>query len=138
MMRRMGAHVAPVLLLALIWGCGGDDGYGGSSSTSTPAQPTAAAQATGGSQGASSLISVQVADNSFSPENLTVPKGARVTWDWTGRNSHSVTGTFDGPSVESPVQKSGSFAFTFEKAGTFEYQCGVHGAAMRARVTVKE
>ena len=123
----------PVLLMAAVAaGCGGD----GSGKADTPgaATPTRTSSAAAGQ----SLISIQVADNSFAPANLTVPKGTKVTWDWAGTNPHSVVGTWAGSAVQSAQQRgSGTFAFTFEAAGTFNYQCGVHGAAMAGKVTVK-
>lgn len=117
--------------------CGGS-GYGNTPApaTATPA-PQAAASPTLGAAGGS-LITVQVEDNTFSPANLTVPAGAKVTWSWSGKNPHSVVGTWQGNAVESPqLRGQGSFEFTFKAAGTFAYQCGVHGAAMTGKVTVK-
>lgn len=136
MARGFSVFLLPIVLVAFLWGCNGNS-YSNDNATSTP-RPGSATQTDASPAGGGSLIAVQVADNSFSPANLTVPKGTKVTWNWTGRNSHSVTGSFAGTSVESSVQKSGSFAFTFDKPGTFDYQCGVHGAAMTAKVTVKE
>ena len=125
--------LVPVLLMAAVAaGCGGD-GYG-KANTPAPATPAGTSRAATGQ----SLISIQVADNSFVPANLTVPKGTKVTWDWAGMNAHSVVGTWAGSAVQSAQQTgSGTFAFTFEAAGTFNYQCGVHGAAMAGKVTVK-
>lgn len=113
--------------IALFVGCGGDDTKG-ATNTAEAASPT---------QGRS-LISIEIADNSYTPSNLTVPKGAQVTWDWAGKNEHSVLGSWDGKSKESVKQRDGRWSFTFEKAGTFQYQCGVHGAAMAGKVTVKD
>ena len=84
-----------------------------------------------------SFVTVTVADNSFSPSNLTITGGTAVTWAWAGKNEHSVTGTWDGAPLGSPRQRDGAFTFRFGRAGTFEYQCGVHGAAMSGKVTVK-
>ncbi len=113
--------------LASTVACGDED----SPTTATaPAQPSVA--------GPPSLITIQVADNSFAPSNLTVPRGTKVTWGWSGQNPHSVKGNWQDAPLESPqMTGKGSFAFTFEADGTFEYQCGVHGAAMSGKVTVK-
>lgn len=81
---------------------------------------------------------VAISDNKFEPNNVTVTPNHEVTWEWSGGNPHSVVGTFDGESVRSPqLTGGGTFTFSFSKAGTFEYQCGVHGASMSGRVIVE-
>lgn len=81
---------------------------------------------------------VTISDNKFTPSALTVPVGTTIAWNWTGNNAHAVKGKFDGDEVTSPVHKgSGSFSFRFEEAGTYDYQCAIHGAAMAAAVIVK-
>ncbi len=81
---------------------------------------------------------VTISDNRYTPATLTVAAGTKVTWTWSGNNPHSVTGKFNGQDVLSPTrQGSGSFDFTFDKAGTFAYQCGIHGAAMTATIVVQ-
>ncbi len=81
---------------------------------------------------------VAVQDNAFSPAALTVASGTTVTWNFAGAAApHSVVGKFDGQDVKSPTNTgSGTFQFTFSKAGTFDYQCGVHGPSMSGKVTV--
>ncbi len=82
--------------------------------------------------------SVQVADNTFRPGNLTVDPGGTVRWTWTGQVPHNVT--FDDTSVgNSTTQQgsAGSFQRTFPETGEFTYFCTVHGrAVMSGRVVV--
>ena len=122
--------IAPALVIAAVTAaCGGDDDRNDSTSV-----PTAAAGAAPGA----SLIAIEVADNIFTPSNLTVPRGTKVTWDWAGKNAHSIAGTWQGSAVQSErFGRDGSFEFTFAAGGTFDYQCGVHGAAMAGKVTIK-
>lgn len=82
------------------------------------------------------LRTISVADNRFTPANLQVPAGTGVAWEWTGKGTHSVTGTFNGQEVKSQVQDHGTFTFDFPGPGVFEYQCAVHTAQMTGRVTV--
>lgn len=77
--------------------------------------------------------SVSVQDNQYSPAAATVAVGTTVTWTWTGANQHDVT--FSGGPA-SPTQASGTYQRTFNSAGTFNYQCSVHGAFMSGSVTV--
>jgi plastocyanin len=136
------AAVAAGLLAA----CGDDDGYGGTATSTTAARATvgtaAATASVSGAAAASptvpgSLLEVEVSDNKYTPSNLTVPAGSKVTWVWTGQRTHSVEGSFGGQTVASEKQNGGRFSFTFATKGTFDYQCGVHGAAMSAKVTVQ-
>ena len=122
--------IAPVLAIAAVTAaCGGDD-YGDDS--------TSVLTAAAGSTPVAGLIAIEVADNTFTPSSLSVPKGTKVTWDWAGKNAHSVAGAWQGGAVQSErFSRDGSFEFTFAAEGTFDYQCGVHGAAMAGKVTVK-
>jgi plastocyanin len=81
---------------------------------------------------------VTISDNKFEPDEVTIGVNHEVTWEWTGNNAHSVVGSFDGEEFESQrFTGSGTFVHSFDKAGTFEYQCGVHGAAMSGKVTIQ-
>jgi len=81
---------------------------------------------------------IEVADNSFTPQLLTVPSGTTVTWEWQGTTvtAHNVTfaaGT--GAPSNIPNRTSGSVTRDFNTAGTFNYQCTNHGG-MTGSVTV--
>jgi OOP family OmpA-OmpF porin len=73
---------------------------------------------------------VSVDDNLFSPETLTVAAGTTVTWNWDGNANHNVTWEGQGAPAPSPTQSSGSYTRTFSAAGTYDYYCSVHGAAV--------
>lgn len=123
---RLGLSVLPLLVGLLAAACASQ------SATPAPASPAGA----GSSQAASTIA---VGDNTFTPATLTVRAGNAVTWNFAGaRNPHSVVGTFGGASVDSGTQTgSGTYQFTFATPGTFQYQCGVHGAGMAGRVVVE-
>jgi plastocyanin len=124
--------VLVVLAVASLAACGGGAG-GGSSVTSPPSNnpPT-------------SSNSVTVSNNSYSPANRSVAVGSTVQWSWnscTGDvysgqtcTSHSVT--FDD-GLSSPTQDQGTYSRTFNAAGTFNYHCTIHGAAMAGTITVQ-
>ena len=118
---------------ALLMACGDDDDNdedsSGESSTSAP---------TSSSGAPANLTKVTVSDNQFSPLSLQVPVGSNVTWEWSGSNPHSVKGTFDGKQIQSPtLTGTGVYLEAFQKAGTFSYECGVHGAAMKGTIIVQ-
>lgn len=111
--------------------CGDDD--------DAATTPTVKPAGTANSGIPAALTTVKVQDNKFMPGALQVPVGATVTWDWTGSAArHSVKGTFDGQPVESPaLSGTGVYLFAFQKAGIFEYECGIHGAAMKGTITIQ-
>ena len=129
-----GVALLAVLVLAA---CGGSSGGSGSS---TPASsPTSA------SGGGTSAVSI--ADFAFSPQTLTVTTGTTVTWTNNDGAPHTVTAT-DGPSTSAQTTgafdsgdlgQGETFSFTFDKAGTYYYDCTIHAAqaSMHGTVIVK-
>lgn len=78
---------------------------------------------------------VRVSNNAFSPASRTIAVGTTLTWRWvSGSSTHNVT--FSGGPA-SPDQASGTFARLFSAAGTFAYQCTIHGGSMSGSVTVQ-
>jgi plastocyanin len=67
--------------------------------------------------------------------------GGRVTWTWTSTNGtpHSVEST-GSPAFTSSQILSGdgqSYSFTFNTAGTYQYDCALHPVVMTGRVVVR-
>jgi plastocyanin len=77
-------------------------------------------------------------NESVNPAVDTIAAGQGVLWRWAG-GSHSVqsTGTtiFRNSTVSSTV--GNLYILTFNTAGTYQYQCEVHGAEMTGRVVVQ-
>lgn len=69
-----------------------------------------------------------VIDNyNFGPTELTVPVGTKVTWTNDDSDTHTVTSEADPKVLKSPPLDTGdSFAFTFDKPGTYRYFCSLH------------
>ena len=128
-------------------------GIASSALTLGPAAGANAAQATSAGLAGSPVIfaataavsvpgtGVEVSNNEFTPGVRTVPAGTTVVWTWTGTGAveHSVqsTGT---PSFPSSAIISGSgqtYSHQFDVAGTYTYQCAVHGAAMSGTIVVQ-
>lgn len=78
---------------------------------------------------------VEVKDNSFAPQTVSVKSGTKVVWKWTGTsNAHSIQVS----GSTSPAQTSGTFERLFSQgAGTFNYQCGVHKEAMSGKIVIE-
>lgn len=83
------------------------------------------------------VTTVQVRNNSFSPNTLTVPVGTIVTYEWqAASNLHNVTfAATAGAPADISDRTSGTVNRTFGTAGTFNYQCTNHGG-MTGTVTV--
>ena len=71
------------------------------------------------------------ADGCFIPSPVTIPIGGTVTWDNSDNAAHTATAgsAADGPSGvwdSSLIMAGGSFSFTFDEAGSYDYFCMVH------------
>jgi plastocyanin len=72
-------------------------------------------------------------DNRFDPVAVEVPAGATVTWRFEdGSVPHDVTG--EGWKSGDP-QSEGTFRHAFDRPGTYDYRCTLHGG-MEGRVVV--
>ena len=138
---RSGRIIGLVLCAAALTGMGGCGGSGGDSGTPT---------GTGTPPPPPPSNSVTVKSASFSPATITVNKGATVRWNWdtcttSGGDIYGSGGTqtcvahnvtFDGTNA-SLTQETGNWSRAFPDAGTFNYQCTIHGAAMSGKVIVQ-
>jgi plastocyanin len=90
-------------------------------------------------------VSVQVGDfffksvrnNTQNPAIDTVAVGGTVTWTWVGAASHSVQSLGSPSFTSSTIKTSGTYSFTFNTAGSYTYDCAVHGAAMTGVIIVQ-
>jgi len=111
-------------------------GTGDQTATATASGLTGTPQVTF-TTSAAVVTTVEVANNSFTPSSLTVPRTTTVTWAWQGTTvDHNVTfaATTGAPS-NIPNRTSESVTRTFNTAGTFNYSCTNH-PGMNGQVTV--
>jgi plastocyanin len=130
--RPLLALSAVLAIALLVAACGG---------TASGAANTTAASPAGGGGGATS---VSIASYTFSPQTLTVTAGTTVTWTNNDSVPHNVvstdsastgastTGTFSSGNLT----KGQTFSFTFDKAGTYYYECSIHAAMAGMHGTV--
>ena len=78
-----------------------------------------------------------VRNNTQNPAVDTIAVGGMVTWTWTGAALHSVQSTGSPSFVSSGTQTTGTYSRTFNSAGTYTYDCAVHGLIMTGRIVVK-
>ena len=132
-------HLAILTLIATgAAACGGSSGGNGTEPPPTTPPPTTPPPTTAANE-------ITIANDSFTPSSITVPVNTTVTWTWnsctsdgygySGCTSHNVT--FDDGTA-SATQDTGTFARTFATAGTYQYHCSIHGAAvMSGKVVVQ-
>ena len=160
----MVRHFLLAVTLAVLAGCsgnsptapsagGGAGGYGnGGGSTGGGTGGGATGGGTGGATGggaAPSTAAVTVGNIFFksglnassNPAVDTVAVGGTVTWTWTSSGSvpHSIQ-SLGSPSFTSSAVETGdgsTYQVTFPTAGTYQYDCGVHGTMMTGTIVVR-
>lgn len=89
--------------------------------------------------GAVSSGAISIKGFAFDPAQLSVNKGATVTWTNNDGATHTVTSGVPGtPSgkFDQRLEAGKTFTFTFTDAGTYEFFCNIH-TSMKATVLVK-
>jgi len=71
----------------------------------------------------------------YSPTPLTIRAGDTVTW--TNRDSAQHSAFFNDGFKTPALSQGQSASLVFGSAGTFNYICGIHGAAMKGTVIVQ-
>ena len=84
---------------------------------------------------ASTVTNVMVNDDYFWPAGVVINVGDTVNWKWTGRLSHTVTSTA-GLWDSGEYGKGYVFTNTFNKPGTYPYDCTVHALIQTGMVQV--
>lgn len=78
---------------------------------------------------------VKIDNFAFVPEALTVASGTTVTWTNRDDIPHSIVES-NGLFHSQAFDTNGSYSYTFEKAGTYDYICGLH-PHMKGQIIVK-
>ncbi|HYJ00406.1 MAG TPA: plastocyanin/azurin family copper-binding protein [Thermoleophilaceae bacterium] len=130
--------LACLVLGLAVAGCGDDDDGDSGGSAATTEQTTTSEQAGGSGDKAATTATAEIIDNDYDPRDITVAKGATVTWTNTGQLPHTVTkDAGPGPDFDSgTVDPNGTFEQTFDTAGEIEYFCTIH-SGQRGTVTVE-
>jgi plastocyanin len=89
----------------------------------------------GTTSGTTAANAVGVTDDQFTPANISVAVGTKVTWTWAGtRSQHNVT--FADGTASATLGPDATFSRTFNSAGTFTYRCTIH-SGMTGSVVVQ-
>jgi plastocyanin len=80
---------------------------------------------------------VELKDNKFVANRITVAKGTTVKWVWKGKAPHNVKVTKGPARFASTTQVKGTFSKKLTKKGTYSLVCTIHAPAMKMTITVK-
>ena len=124
--------LSAVLAIALLAAACGGTSSGAVNTTAASPAPA------GGSTG------VSIANYAFAPQTLTVKPGTTVTWTNNDSVPHNVVSTNDASTSASTtgtfssgnLTKGQTFSFTFDKVGTYYYECSIHAAMAGMHGTV--
>jgi plastocyanin len=89
------------------------------------------------------FVQVDVVNDLFTPNSVTIQPGGTVLWVWSSSSRrHNILPVSPGTTPSSPTVRDGPFSFetTFNTAGTYRYFCSEHGTAnsgMRGEVVVQ-
>ena len=142
--RALPALAVGLLAVVALAGCGSDSGSGGGYGSGAAASPSATASAGSGAQTPASGTTVSIQGFAFTPQTLTVPAGAEVTWTNDDSTAHDVTST-DGPGIDAATTdlfasgtlgQGDSFSYTFSEPGTYDYECTIHASMQTMHATV--
>jgi plastocyanin len=67
---------------------------------------------------------------------VTVDRGDRVRWRWTGRDLHNVVVRRGPTRFQSALKRSGSYSKTLRRRGTYRIVCSIHQPDMRMTLVV--
>lgn len=75
---------------------------------------------------AAATSNVQIVNFDYSPDPITIQQGTTVKWTNADSTTHTVTSDTSGVFDSKFLNRSQSFSFTFNTAGTFAYHCDIH------------
>ena len=102
------------------------------SATAQPIPTTAAVTVGAG------IVFTSVRNGSQNPAVDTIAAGGTVTWTWaSGSIGHSVRSSGSPSFTSSAVMTTGSYPVMFTTAGTYRYDCAVHGSGMTGTIVVR-
>ncbi len=79
---------------------------------------------------------VTIQNFAFNPASITVRAGDTVVWTNKDPMGHTITGNNGGPSSQT-INANGTYSFTFNNVGTFDYHCSIH-PSMKGTVIVTQ
>lgn len=81
---------------------------------------------------------VKMTNMLFTPSQISVEKGATVTWNNDDKVAHTVVDDLKnvGGPASGNIAPGQTYSFTFTKSGSYQYHCSIH-SSMRGTIVVK-
>ena len=100
----------------------------------------AVASAVFAAQALAATRTVKVGDDYYvrkgSVPTVTVKKGTKVTWRWSGKDMHNVAVTKGPVKFRSSFKSSGTYSKTVKTTGTYTIVCTIHQPDMKMKLRV--
>jgi plastocyanin len=153
MHRKISLLVVSAALLGAgaLAGCGGDD-EATPAAASTPAQHETAtheqskpaskqeqresATKPAEKKAAAEPVAASISNFAFTPQNIEVEVGQKITWTNEDSAPHTVTATSGAEFDSGTMEQGATYTWKATKAGTVEYFCAIH-PSMTGTITVK-
>src|SRR3954454_11905784 len=132
----LALSIAAVALVAA--GCGSSNSGSSTSSSSSGSSSSGASSSSSssssGGSAKSGAVAIDIKGFAFNPTDITVKKGAKITWTNSDSVAHNVVAG-DGTFKSSTLNQGDTFSWTATKAGQWDYVCTFH-PNMKAHITV--
>ena len=135
MRRRMVIGVLAGVLALAAAGCGGGDDEGDGSASATTTAPETTAAAGGGGEDELQLVASGTAWDTTSFD-LTSGSNYSIEVDNQDGVQHNFTFEAAQADVDIPANEDATVTFTAPAAGSYEFFCAIHPAAMKGTITV--
>ncbi len=86
-------------------------------------------------EGSSGEVRIEIKGFAFSPSTATVSAGTTVVWTNMDGAPHTAS-SLDGIWDSGTLGKDGSYSYSYEELGTYNYQCNIH-PSMKGKVVVE-
>jgi plastocyanin len=80
--------------------------------------------------------SITMTNMLFTPSQITVQKGAAVTWTNSDTVVHTVVADLGNGPDSGDIAPGSSYSYTFTDTGSYQYHCSLH-PSMRGTIVVK-
>jgi plastocyanin len=139
MCRRMVIGVLAGVLALAAAGCGGGDDEGGGSASATTAAPaTSAPETTAAGGGGDNELKLTASGTAWDTTSFDLTSGSSYTLEVTNQDSIEHNFTFAEGNANQDVEggEDAKVTFTAPAAGSYEFFCKYHPAAMKGTITV--
>ena len=80
---------------------------------------------------------IKIKDFAFSPSEVKVKKGTKITWINNDSAPHTITSDSGAPLDSATIFTGQSFVFVINDVGNYDYHCKIH-PTMKSRIIVEE